>query len=371
MSNILITSGFNFEGYRITKYLGIYTGEAALGTGFLSSLGAGFADILGSNSSMYSNKLQNAKNIAMKVMLDNALRAGADGIIGVDIDYASFSADIMGAIVSGTAVKMEKITPVASERIEQDVTVIPVDNYGTEIPYRPYEVEINFSDKTLCVHGFSYKKDSLSAVQLNICSNTIFDETVDLGNYSFIDFNHNGRLCTTEYLPYHFDNDIIRRTKSLKIKILRCIHDNVVSVAQESVYDITTPPDALDKLQKLYGKDVVCDYSLSDTGWTCLCGKENPLDSSNCLLCGRVKNSYIFQDSTDDKNSNFMRKIETLENAREMFEYISNCIKEQNESFSQELLDIVNKYVTLEKFYGGSQKKACFEKLQDYLEGHD
>ena len=45
---------------------------------------------------MYSNKLQNAKDIAMKVMLKNASRAGADGIIGVDIDYATFSADIMG-----------------------------------------------------------------------------------------------------------------------------------------------------------------------------------------------------------------------------------------------------------------------------------
>ncbi|MCH1982712.1 YbjQ family protein [Ruminococcus sp. OA3] len=371
MDNILITSGFNIEGYRITKYLGIYTGEAALGTGFLSSLGAGFADILGSNSSMYSNKLQNAKNIAMKVMLDNASRAGADGIIGVDIDYASFSADIMGAIVSGTAVKLEKIMSTASKKIEQEITVIPVGNYGTEIPYRPYQAEINSSDKTLRVHGFSYKKDSLSAVQLNICANTIFDEIVDLGNYNFIDFNHDGRLCTTEYLSYYFDDDIIRCTKSLKIKILRCVLDNMAVVAQEPVYNIMTLPDELDKLQKLYGKDVVCDYSLSDTGWICLCGKENPLDSSNCLLCGRVKNSYETQDSPDDKNSNFIRKIETLENAREMFEYISNCIKEQNENFSQELLDIVNKYVTLEKFYGGSQKKACLEKVRDYFGEHN
>ena len=132
------------------------------------------------------------KDIAMKVMLKNASRAGADGIIGVDIDYATFSADIMGAIVSGTAVKLEKIMSTASKKIEQEITVIPVGNYGTEIPYRPYQAEINSSDKTLRVHGFSYKKDSLSAVQLNICANTIFDEIVDLGNYNFIDLNHEG-----------------------------------------------------------------------------------------------------------------------------------------------------------------------------------
>lgn len=50
MEDLIITSGFNFEGYRITKYIGFYSGECALGTGFLSSLEAGIADIFGSNS---------------------------------------------------------------------------------------------------------------------------------------------------------------------------------------------------------------------------------------------------------------------------------------------------------------------------------
>ena len=40
---ILLTSGYNFEGYRIKKYLGFCSGECALGTGFLSSLGAEIA----------------------------------------------------------------------------------------------------------------------------------------------------------------------------------------------------------------------------------------------------------------------------------------------------------------------------------------
>ena len=53
MKNIQITSGYNFEGYNITEYLGLCSGEAALGTGFLSSLGAGIAYILGTNSTMY------------------------------------------------------------------------------------------------------------------------------------------------------------------------------------------------------------------------------------------------------------------------------------------------------------------------------
>ena len=57
MKNMLITSGYNFEGYEITDYLGLCSGEAALGTGFLSSLGAGIADFLGTNSTLYEEKL--------------------------------------------------------------------------------------------------------------------------------------------------------------------------------------------------------------------------------------------------------------------------------------------------------------------------
>ena len=58
---MLMTSGYNFEGYTITEYLGVFSGECALGTGFLSSLGAGISDFLGTNSKMYSNKLKEAK----------------------------------------------------------------------------------------------------------------------------------------------------------------------------------------------------------------------------------------------------------------------------------------------------------------------
>lgn len=40
LNHLNVTSGFNFEGYSITEYLGYGSGECALGTGFLSTLGA-------------------------------------------------------------------------------------------------------------------------------------------------------------------------------------------------------------------------------------------------------------------------------------------------------------------------------------------
>ena len=84
--NILMTSGYNFEGYTISNYLGVYSGECALGTGFLSTLGASFADFFGTNSTMYSDKLKKAKDFAINQLVEQVTNAGGDAIIGLDID---------------------------------------------------------------------------------------------------------------------------------------------------------------------------------------------------------------------------------------------------------------------------------------------
>lgn len=101
----MVTSGFNFEGYKITKYIGFYSEECALGTGFLSSLDAGLADFFGSNSSIYEvyiyeEKLSNAKAAAISELKKLSADHGANAIIGIDVDYTTFSADIMGVIAN-------------------------------------------------------------------------------------------------------------------------------------------------------------------------------------------------------------------------------------------------------------------------------
>lgn len=105
----MITSGYNFEGYRIKKYLGIVCGECVLGTGFSSSLNASFADFLGIESSSYNNKLQSARKLAESRAIMQSISKGGNALIGVDIDYVNFSADVIGVIYNGTSVVVEKI----------------------------------------------------------------------------------------------------------------------------------------------------------------------------------------------------------------------------------------------------------------------
>ena len=108
MSSLLTTTGYNFENYKIIKYYNIISSEVVIGTGFLSSLDASLADLTGSESESYSNKLDLARKKALNKLINKACDISANGIIGVDIDYINFKNDLIGVIISGTPVTIEK-----------------------------------------------------------------------------------------------------------------------------------------------------------------------------------------------------------------------------------------------------------------------
>ena len=108
-ANHLLTSGYNFEGYKITKYLDLVHGEIVLGTGFYSELSASISDIFGISSKAFEGKISQAKRLAQEQMIVNALAINANAIIGIDFDITTFSNNMIGVSVNGTAVVVEEI----------------------------------------------------------------------------------------------------------------------------------------------------------------------------------------------------------------------------------------------------------------------
>ena len=102
------TTGYTFEGYRITAYKGIVSGEIVLGTGFLSELSAGLSDIMGNSSSAMGGKISTAKQAALRDLKINCIKRGANAVIGVDLDFMTIGANMIVACASGTAVLVEK-----------------------------------------------------------------------------------------------------------------------------------------------------------------------------------------------------------------------------------------------------------------------
>jgi len=108
IENYMLTTGYEFSGYKITKYNGIVSGQSVLGTGFLSEFTASFADFFGEESNKFANKLEMAKNAALERLVCESNKKGSNAIIGVDFDYITFHNNMIGVVANGTSVVIEK-----------------------------------------------------------------------------------------------------------------------------------------------------------------------------------------------------------------------------------------------------------------------
>ncbi|HEX2219861.1 MAG TPA: heavy metal-binding domain-containing protein [Gemmatimonadales bacterium] len=98
----------SIDGRRITRYLGIVTGEAILGANIFRDFFAGIRDIVGGRSAAYEEELRKAKRIAMEEMEQQAEELGANAVLSVDLDYETIQVGSGGGMLmvsaSGTAV---------------------------------------------------------------------------------------------------------------------------------------------------------------------------------------------------------------------------------------------------------------------------
>ena len=103
---LIHTTTSTLEGKKITKYIGIVTGEAIMGANVIKDFFAGITDIVGGRSAAYEKELQEARRIAFKEMKQQAGNFGANAIVAIDIDYETVNNMLMVSI-TGTAVKTE------------------------------------------------------------------------------------------------------------------------------------------------------------------------------------------------------------------------------------------------------------------------
>jgi len=104
---MIITTTPVIEGKEIKQYLGVVAGEAIMGANVVRDIFASITDIVGGRSGAYEKKLSEARRIALEEMAEKARRAGANAIIGVDLDYEVIREGMLMVTASGTAVKVE------------------------------------------------------------------------------------------------------------------------------------------------------------------------------------------------------------------------------------------------------------------------
>lgn len=105
---MLMTTTSTLDGMKVSKYLGVVSGETIMGANIIRDFMASITDIVGGRASAYEQSLVEAKRIAMDEMIEQARQMGANAIIGIDLDYETVGQGSMLMVsASGTAVIVE------------------------------------------------------------------------------------------------------------------------------------------------------------------------------------------------------------------------------------------------------------------------
>lgn len=106
---MIVTTTPQIEGKTITQYHGIVFGEVISGVDFVRDFAAGLTNFFGGRSNSYEEELVRAREKAIEEMQQRAASLGANGVVGVDVDYEVLGSNngMLMVTVSGTAVTVE------------------------------------------------------------------------------------------------------------------------------------------------------------------------------------------------------------------------------------------------------------------------
>ena len=104
---MIVTTTPTVEGYPVVQYLGLVSGETIVGINVLKDIGASLRNLVGGRSASYENELTKARETALSELVARATALGAEGVVGVDVDYQVLGADngMLMAVATGTAVR--------------------------------------------------------------------------------------------------------------------------------------------------------------------------------------------------------------------------------------------------------------------------
>ena len=114
-ANMLITSGFSFDGYTITKYSGYISGDDAV------NIDRGMGSMSNNVADSLMNSLVNIRRNALAELKEASYALGCNAVIGVDFDYLTLDPEtagsnggtlylpyVFGVTANGNAVIIEK-----------------------------------------------------------------------------------------------------------------------------------------------------------------------------------------------------------------------------------------------------------------------
>lgn len=104
MDHSLVTTGFELNGFRVTRHFGVVRGIIVRSRSVVGNIGAAFQQLVGGNISIYTELCEKARNDAYELMIQHAQQVGANALIGVRYDATEISPGVTEVLCYGTAV---------------------------------------------------------------------------------------------------------------------------------------------------------------------------------------------------------------------------------------------------------------------------
>jgi uncharacterized protein YbjQ (UPF0145 family) len=103
-----VTTGNEFEGWKIASYLGLVRGIVVRSPNIAQGIMGGLKSIIGGNIESYAQVCEDAREQAFERMEQHAAERGADAVIAVRYDATEFGQGATEVLCYGTAVKLTR-----------------------------------------------------------------------------------------------------------------------------------------------------------------------------------------------------------------------------------------------------------------------
>ena len=103
----MVTTGFQLDGFRIKRNLGIVRGITVRSRSVLGSFAGALQTIVGGNITAFTQLCEKTRTEAFELMLEHAAQMGANAVIGMRYDANEVMDGVTEVLAYGTAVFME------------------------------------------------------------------------------------------------------------------------------------------------------------------------------------------------------------------------------------------------------------------------
>jgi uncharacterized protein YbjQ (UPF0145 family) len=109
MDSSMVTTAFDFDGYRITRNLGIVRGITVRSRSVVGNIAGGLQTLFGGNITIFTELCEHARLEAFELLVAHAQQLGANAIIGMRYESNDVMDGVTEVLAYGTAVVVEKI----------------------------------------------------------------------------------------------------------------------------------------------------------------------------------------------------------------------------------------------------------------------